>query len=135
MFGSEVIGDKILIRDAHLCAARANQRIGTVRRRLLNLNLKAVVFEETLFLCNVDAGMVCVRRVIQHKRNLGMLGRIVLLAHWSLWLLRRTSRSNKPGCREAHRAQKVFARKSPGAKTTIHVIPLSLYFCSVCPMA
>ncbi len=67
---AEAVGHHVLIGDAKLRAASANQGVSPILRRLLNVNLQALIGIVALSLCDVDSCVVGVGRVVKHEGEL-----------------------------------------------------------------
>ena len=75
LVGREAVGHNVLVRDAHLGAARADEGVRTVLGRLDNLDVQALVGEVALGLGHVDAGVVGVWGVVKDEGDLREVAR------------------------------------------------------------
>ena len=73
LVGGQVVGDVVLVGDAEVGPAGADQRVRAVLGRLDDLNLEALVGEVALVEGHVEAGVVGVGRVVQDEGDLGGL--------------------------------------------------------------
>ena len=74
LVGGQVVGDVVLVGDAHLSAAGTDEGVRAVRGRLDDLDLEALVGKVAVGQRHVDARVVGVGRVVQDKGDLGLLG-------------------------------------------------------------
>ena len=70
LVGREAVGHNVLVRDAHLGAARADKGVRAVLGRLDNLHVQALVGKVAIGQRHVDARVVGVGRVVKHEGNL-----------------------------------------------------------------
>ena len=70
LVGREAVGHNVLVRDAHLGTARADERVRAVLGRLDDLDVQALVGEVALGLGHVDAGVVGVGGVVKHTKEI-----------------------------------------------------------------
>ena len=75
LVGREAIGHNVLVRDAHLRAARADKGVSAVLGRLDDLHVQPLIGKVALGLGHVDARVVGVGRVVKHKGDLREVAR------------------------------------------------------------
>ncbi len=63
-------GNVVLIANAKLSLARANDAFGCAVCRLDNLNIQVLVLKVALVFCHIDAGMISVGRVVETERDM-----------------------------------------------------------------
>ena len=68
---AEVVGHDVLVTHAKLGLAGAHEGVSAILGRLDDLDVEALVGIEALSDGHVDAGVVGVGRVVEHKRELG----------------------------------------------------------------
>ena len=80
LVGGQDVGNVVLVGNAHLGLTGADHGLGGILRGLDDLDVDALVLEEALVLCHVDAGVVGVGGVVQAEGDLLGVARVLLCA-------------------------------------------------------